>query len=121
MRERRRDLRFNLNGKLTLEFAGRIETFFVADISVSGVGVMMDRPVFGMRPNGIVGRCLVESPDLATSVNAYVSIMRVRRIGKRFLLGLRFESISDQQLRIVRAYESLLTARRNRMLDQENG
>ena len=111
MRERRRDNRFHLKGRVQLDIGGQHFEFPTADISVSGVGVMLDVAVLGGKPTGLVGICQIESPDLAAPVEAYVSIMRIRRVGHQHLVGLRFESISDEQLRIIRAYETLAKAR----------
>ncbi|WP_170291357.1 PilZ domain-containing protein [Dechloromonas hortensis] len=111
MRERRRNHRFNLQGKVLLELGGQRFEFPAADISVSGVGVMLDVAVLGAKPSGAVGICTIESPDLACPVEAYVSVMRIRRVGHQHLVGLRFESISDEQLQVIQAYESLLRAR----------
>lgn len=111
VRERRRNHRFNLQGKVLLELGGQRFEFPAADISVSGVGVMLDVAVLGAKPSGAVGICTIESPDLACPVEAYVSVMRIRRIGHQHLVGLRFESISDEQLQVIQAYESLLRAR----------
>lgn len=72
---------------------------------------MLDVAVLGAKPTGAVGTCIIESPDLATRVEAFVSVMRIRRVGHQHLVGLRFESISDEQLRIIRAYEALVKAR----------
>ena len=114
MRERRRDLRFKLSGRVLLEMAGKTQTFEVADISVSGVGVVLDTAVYGMKPTGMVGRCRIESPDLAATLEAFVSPMRVLYLGERYILGLRFESIADEYLRVIRAYEALALARKSR-------
>lgn len=111
VRERRRNHRFNLQGKVLLELGGQRFEFPAADISVSGVGVMLDVAVLGAKPSGAVGFCTIESPDLACPVEAYVSVMRIRRVGHQHLVGLRFESISDEQLHVIQAYESLLRAR----------
>ena len=111
VRERRRDHRFNLQGKVLLELEGQRFEFPAADISVSGVGVMLDVAVLGAKPSGAVGICRIESPDLACPVEAYVSVMRIRRVGHQHLVGLRFESISDEQLQVIEAYASLLRAR----------
>lgn len=111
VRERRRNHRFNLQGKVLLELGGQRFEFPAADISVSGVGVMLDVAVLGAKPSGAVGICTIESPDLACPVEAYVSVMRIRRVGHQHLVGLRFESISDEQLHVIQAYESLLQAR----------
>jgi len=112
VRERRRCHRFNLQGKVRLDLGGRRFEFPAADISVSGIGIMLDVAVLGAKPSGEVGVCTIESPDLACPVEAYVSVMRIRRVGPQHLVGLRFESISDEQLGVIRAYESLARARR---------
>lgn len=114
MRERRRFNRFNLQGRVQLQLGGKLFEFPAADISVSGVGVMLDVAVLGAKPTGEVGICTIESPDLATRVEAYVSVMRIRRVGHQHLVGLRFESISDEQLEIIHAYETLIKARKAR-------
>lgn len=114
MRERRRYHRFNLQGRVQLQLGGKHFEFPAADISVSGVGVLLDVAVLGAKPAGEVGICTIESPDLAGPVEAFVSIMRIRRVGRQYLVGFRFESISDEQLRIIHAYESLLKARAGR-------
>lgn len=112
MRERRRFHRFNLQGRVQLQLGGKRFEFPTADISVSGVGVMLDVAVLGAKPAGEVGICTIESPDLATPVEAYVSVMRIRRVGHQHLVGLRFESISDEQLRVIHAYETLVQVRK---------
>lgn len=114
VRERRRSYRFNLRGRVRLELGGRHFELPTADISVSGVGVMLDMAVLGAKPSGEVGFCLIESPDLACPVEAYVSVMRIRRIGQQYLVGLRFESISDEQLTVIRAYQMLIRSRQAR-------
>jgi c-di-GMP-binding flagellar brake protein YcgR len=121
MRERRRSHRFNLQGRVQLQLGGRRFEFPAADISVTGIGVMLDVAVLGAKPSGEVGICTIESPDLATTVEAYVSVMRIRRVGHQHLVGLRFESISDAQLHIIQAYETLIKARaaKNRVPTQE--
>jgi len=112
MRERRRSNRFSLQGNVHLVFGDRQFDLPVADLSVSGVGVRLDVALLGARPDGQVGTCRIESPDLACPVEAFVSVMRIRRIGRQHLVGLRFESISDEGLRVVKAYEALSQARR---------
>lgn len=112
VRERRRSNRFNLQGRVQLQIGGKHFEFPAADISVTGVSVMLDMAALGAKPAGEVGTCTIESPDLATSVEAYVSVMRIRRVGYQYLVGLRFESISDEQLSIIQAYETLVKARR---------
>lgn len=105
MRERRRSNRFNLQGRVCLDLGGRRYEFPSADLSVTGVGILLDVAVLGAKPSGEVGICTIESPDLSALVEAYVSVMRIRRIGHQHLVGLRFESISDEQLAIIRAFE----------------
>lgn len=112
MRERRRFNRFNLQGRVQLQLGGRLFEFPAADISVSGVGVMLDVAVLGAKPTGEVGICTIESPDLAARIEAYVSVMRIRRIGNQHLVGLRFESISDEELDVIQAYERLVRTRK---------
>ncbi|HEX6734843.1 MAG TPA: PilZ domain-containing protein [Azonexus sp.] len=106
MRERRRSSRFNLRGKVGLDLGGKRFEFPSADLSVTGVGVMLDVAVLGAKPSGEVGICTIESPDLAAPVQAYVSVMRIRRVGQQHLVGLRFESISDEQLEVIRRFEA---------------
>lgn len=113
MRERRRFNRFNLQGKVQLQLGGKLFEFPAADISVSGVGVMLDVAVLGAKPAGEVGICTIESPDLASRIEAYVSVMRIRRMGHQHLVGLRFESISDEELQIIQAYETLIRTRKS--------
>lgn len=113
MRERRRFNRFNLQGKVQLQLGGKLFEFPAADISVSGVGVMLDVAVLGAKPTGEVGICTIESPDLASRIEAYVSVMRIRRMGHQHLVGLRFESISDEELQIIQAYETLIRTRKS--------
>lgn len=112
VRERRRSHRFNLQGRVQLQLGGQNFEFPAADISVTGIGVLLDVAVLGAKPSGEVGICTIESPDLASKVEAYVSVMRIRRVGQQHLVGLRFESISDEQLQIIHAYETLLKARK---------
>ena len=111
MKERRRSHRFNLQGKVTLDLGGTQYEFPAADISISGVGVMLDVSILGSKPGGEVGTCTIDSPDLACTVEAFVSVMRMRKVGHQHLLGLRFESISDEQLRVIQAYEALVKSR----------
>ena len=86
--------------------AGRHFEFPAADISTSGIGVLLDAAVLGVRPSGAVGHCTIESGELDGPVDAYVSVMRIRRFGDQILVGLRFESISDEQLQIIRNFEA---------------
>lgn len=106
MRERRRSRRTFLKGRVYLSLGGKDYEFPLADVSVSGVGVMLDVAVFGAKPSGAVGICRIESAELACPVEAFVSVMRIRRIGQQFLVGLRFESISDEQLHVLQVYEA---------------
>lgn len=121
MRERRRNHRFNLQGKVHLQLGGKHYELPAADISVSGIGISLDVALFGTKPAGEVGVCRIESPDLATPVEAYVSVMSIRRLGQQYLLGLRFESIEDEQLKIIHAYESLLKARQQQAARPHHG
>ena len=105
MRERRRSPRVCLKGHVFLSMGGQNLELPAADISVSGVGVLIDASVLGARPSGEVGFCRIDSPDLGGRVEAYVSIMRIRRIGECRLVGLRFESISDDELELIREYK----------------
>ena len=105
MRERRRAPRVFLKGHVYLSLGGHNLHLPAADISVSGVGVLIDAEVLGTRPSGEVGLCRIESSDLGGSVEAYVSVMRIRRVGERRLVGLRFESISDDELELIREYK----------------
>lgn len=111
MRERRRSLRFSLQGKVHLVFGERVFDLPVADLSVTGFGVRLDVALLGARPDGQVGTCRIESPELASPVEAFVSVMRIRRVGRQHLVGLRFESIGDEELQVVEAYEAARRAR----------
>jgi hypothetical protein len=114
LKERRRSHRFNLQGKVSLTLGGKSYDLPAADISISGLGVMLDIAIVGNTPGGEVGFCTIDSPDLACPVEAYVSVMRSRKLGGKYLLGLRFESISDEQLRVIQAYEALIKMRNRR-------
>ena len=105
VKERRRSPRVRLQGQVHLQMSGRSLYFPAADISVSGVGVLVDESVLGGKPSGEVGVCRIESPELGGRIEAYVSVMRVRRIGNVRLAGLRFESISDDELELIREYK----------------
>lgn len=105
MRERRRSSRLHLQGHVYLRLGEQDFEFPVADISVSGLGITLDVAVLGARPSGLVGICRIESPAFSMPVEAYVSVMRIRRDGHRHLVGLRFESISDEHLAVIEAYE----------------
>lgn len=93
---------------MQLQLGGRDFEFPAADISVTGIGVMLDVAVLGAKPSGEVGTCRIESADLASPIEAYVSVMRIRRVGPQHLVGLRFESISDEQLQVIKDYEAQL-------------
>jgi hypothetical protein len=105
VRERRRSNRFNLRGRVCLDLGGKRYEFPSADLSVTGVGILLDVAVLGAKPSGEVGICTIESPELSAPVEAYVSIMRIRRVGQQHLVGLRFESIGDEQLVVIRTFE----------------
>lgn len=105
VRERRQAPRIDLDGHVSLTLGDdEVYYFPAADISVSGVGVLVDADVLGIRPLGECGICRIESPELGQVVEAYVSVMRVRRLGERRLLGLRFESISDEELALLHEF-----------------
>lgn len=114
VRERRRFNRFNLQGRVFLQLAGQKIELPAADISVTGVGVFLDSAIFGTKPTGEVGSCRIESPDLACPIEAYVSVMRIQRLGKHYLVGLRFESIADEYLRVIQAFQTLFRIRERR-------
>lgn len=105
MRERRRSPRVYLKGHVSLSLGGQCLELPAADISVSGVGVLIDASVLGAKPSGEVGVCRIDSDDLGGRIEAYVSVMRIRRVGERRLLGLRFESISDDELELIQEYK----------------
>ncbi|MCG2577342.1 PilZ domain-containing protein [Dechloromonas sp. XY25] len=105
MKERRRASRVRLQGEVSLTLGGQTLTLPAADISVSGVGVLIDANILGGKPSGEVGICRIESPDLGGRIEAYVSVMRLRRIGNLRLVGLRFESISDEELELIHDYK----------------
>lgn len=105
VRERRRSPRVYLKGHVFLSMGGHNLDLPAADISVSGVGVLIDAAVLGTKPSGEVGVCRIDSPDLGGRIEAYVSVMRIRRLGERRLVGLRFESISDDELELIREYK----------------
>ena len=105
MRERRRSSRVRLNGRVWLSLGELNLELPAADISVSGVGVLIDASLLGGKPGGQVGVCRIESPELGGTVEAYVSVMRIRRFGDRRLVGLRFESISDEELELIRQFK----------------
>ena len=107
MRERRRAQRLHLPGKVSLDLGGQHFEFPAADISVSGVGILMDIAVLGTKPSGQVGHCRIESPVLSEPIEAFVSVMRIRHVGQQFLVGLRFESIDDDKLALIERYQSL--------------
>lgn len=105
VKERRRSPRVRLHGEVHLQISGLSLRIPAADISVSGVGVLLDEYVLAGKPSGEVGVCRIEAPELGGRIEAYVSIMRVRRIGNVRLGGLRFESISDGDLELIRRYK----------------
>lgn len=105
MKERRRSPRVRLQGEVVLGLGGKTLRLPAADISVSGVGVLIEESLLGAKPTGEVGVCRIESPDLGGMVEAYVSVMRIRRLGNVRLVGLRFESISDDELELIHEYK----------------
>jgi len=105
VKERRRSPRVRLQGEISLRLGGQALRLPAADISVSGVGVLIEERVFGAKPSGEVGICRIDSPDLGGPIEAFVSVMRIRRIGSLNLVGLRFESISDDELELIREYK----------------
>ena len=105
VRERRRSPRVYLKGHVYLSLGGHNLELPAADISVSGVGVLIDASLLGAKPSGEVGVCRIDSPDLGGRIEAYVSVMRIRRLGERRLVGLRFESISDDELELIHEYK----------------
>jgi c-di-GMP-binding flagellar brake protein YcgR len=109
VRERRRYHRFNLKGRVQLQLGNKSFELPAADISVSGLGVLLDVALLGAKPAGEVGICTIDSPDLKSVIEAYVSVMRIRRVGHQHLVGLRFESISDEQLKIIQDYQVFLS------------
>lgn len=105
VKERRRSPRVRLQGEIHLNLAGKSLLLPASDISVSGVGVLIEERVLGAKPSGEVGICRIESPDLGGVIEAYVSVMRIRRVGSLRLVGLRFESISDEELELISEYK----------------
>jgi hypothetical protein len=105
VKERRRSPRVFLKGNVSLSLGGLHLELPAADISVSGISVLIDAAVLGAKPSGEVGVCRIDSPDLCGRVEAYVSVMRIRRVGESRLVGLRFESISDDELELIREYK----------------
>ena len=84
VKERRRSPRVRLHGEVHLQISGLSLRIPAADISVSGVGVLLDEYVLAGKPSGEVGVCRIEAPELG---------------------GLRFESISDGDLELIRRYK----------------
>lgn len=105
VKERRRSPRVRLQGEIHLCLGGQNLQLPASDISVSGVGVLIEERVLGAKPSGEVGVCRIESPDLGGVIEAYVSVMRIRRVGGLRLVGLRFESISDEELELISEYK----------------
>ena len=105
VKERRRSPRVRLQGEISLRLGGKTLRLPAADISVSGVGVLIEESAFGTKPSGEVGVCRIDSPDIGGPIEAFVSVMRIRRIGSLNLVGLRFESISDDELELIREYK----------------
>lgn len=103
MRERRRAHRVRISGKARLTLGDLRIDLPLADISVSGIGVLVEEDTLAGKPAGQVGICIIDSPDLGEPLEAYVSPMRTRRIGNIRLLGLRFESIGDAELARIEA------------------
>lgn len=112
--ERRRDKRFDLAGTMVLDAGGQRYRLPAVDISRTGLGVLLDAEILGQKPNGQVWACTIESNDLARPVQAFVSVMRIRQFRGQQLVGFRFESIDDEDLRIIRAYEMLAKIRAGR-------
>lgn len=104
MKERRRAHRVRISGQARLTLGELQLDLPLADISVSGVGVLVEADTLAGKPAGQVGVCVIDSSDLGEPVEAYVSLMRTRRIGNVRLLGLRFESIDDADLDRIEAY-----------------
>lgn len=109
--ERRRNPRYDLIGTVRMDIGNRTHELPATDLSRTGVGIAIDIRMLGPKPHGQVWHCVIESPDLAKPVEAYVSVMRIRHFRGRDLVGMRFESIDDENLRVVRAYETLAKIR----------
>ncbi len=109
--ERRRNQRFDLIGVVRMDIGEQIHELPATDLSRTGVGIAIDLSLLGPKPHGQVWHCIIESPDLAAPVEAYVSVMRIRHVRGKDLVGMRFESIDDDNLRIVHAYETLAKIR----------
>lgn len=112
--ERRRDRRFDLAGTVRMEIGSKTHELPATDLSRTGVGIAIDVRLLGPKPHGQVWHCVIESPDLAAPITAFVSVMRIRHSHGKDLVGLRFESIDDDNLRIVKAYETLAKIREHR-------
>jgi hypothetical protein len=104
VRERRRAHRVRISGNARLCFGDLRVDLPLADISVSGIGVLVEDDTLSGKPAGQVGICTIDAPDLGEPFEVYVSPMRTRRIGNVRLLGLRFESIDDAELDRIEAY-----------------
>lgn len=109
--ERRRNQRFDLIGVVRMEIGQQIHELPATDLSRTGVGVAINISLLGPKPHGQVWHCTIESPDLAKPVEAFVSVMRIRHQHGKDLVGMRFESIDDENLRVVHAYETLAKIR----------
>lgn len=64
VKERRRSPRVRLHGEVHLQISGLSLRIPAADISVSGVGVLLDEYVLAGKPSGEVGVCRIEAPEL---------------------------------------------------------
>lgn len=112
--ERRRNKRFDLIGTVRMDIGNKTHELPATDLSRTGVGIALDLSLLGPKPHGQVWHCIIESPDLAAPVEAYVSVMRIRHFAGKDLVGMRFESIDDENLRVVKAYETLARIREHR-------
>lgn len=112
--DRRQYRRSPLAGDVMVRLDGVEGDFPLADISLAGVCVEFDRIKDGETVCGRYGVCRIEAPDLACPIEALISVRRIRKVGRAWQAGMRFESISEEHRRVILAYQALSRARQSR-------
>ena len=112
---KRKQKRYPIDATVELKINGKYRKFLIKDISLTGISILFDEKLIESQPHGQVWYAKIFSHDLAISIEPFVSLVRVNNLeeNKQFL-GLFFQSISDEEVQIIKAYGALFVARERR-------
>lgn len=108
----RRSERYRTIGKATLTAVGRHLTGSIYDLSMQGVGILLDHATTQLISQRMTWICRVEAPDMPAPVDLLIRVTRQRNWRGGSELGCQIVAVNERSARLLRAFSAYARTRK---------